>query len=79
MIFDTHTNAKVVTATYKRTLKEASISRDRVSAQQAEWLDIPESVGTGKYNDVVRGWMDSPDWEGSEQRFTTADLPVTKR
>lgn len=79
MILDTHTAAKVLTRTYQRTLAEVTIDRNRVSPSEEEWLDIPASVGTGKYDDERRGWMAAPDWRGTEHRFTTADLPVTKR
>ena len=78
MIMNDTTNAKVLTSKYKRTLAEATISRIRVSPQQAEWLDIPPSVGTGKYDDNARGWMVNTSWEGDEHRFTPRDFPVTK-
>lgn len=78
MIFNDTTNAKVITDRYRRTLAEAAINRDRVSPAQADWLDIPPSVGTGKYDDNARGWMVTTSWEGDEVRFTPRDFPVTK-
>ena len=78
MILNDTNNGKVLTTRYKRTLAEATISRTRVSPQQAEWLDIPPSVGTGKYDDEARGWMVNTSWEGDERRFTPRDFPVTK-
>lgn len=79
MIFDTHTNAKVIGRTYRDTLARADIDRTRCGPDELRWLDIPPAVGTGKYDDGLRGWMTNPDWRGSAHRMTTADLPVTKR
>lgn len=78
MIIDTHTNGKVLTRTYKGLMAQAVVSRDRVSPEQAHWLDIPASVGTGKYDNQARGWMDNPDWEGQMQRYTPLDGPGHK-
>lgn len=79
MICNTHTKAKVLTEEYKRVMAEAVISRDRVSAQELEWLDVPPAVGNGAYNDEARGWMDVPDHNGAEQRFTPNDGPKGAR
>lgn len=78
MILDTHTNAKVVTRTYKATMDQAVINRNRVSESQAQWLDIPPAVGNGAYDNQARGWMDCPSWEGSEHRYTPLDGPGAK-
>ena len=78
MILNTHTNAKVLTRTYKGLMDQAIINRNRVSERQAEWLDVPAEVGTGAYDNQARGWMDVPDWEGGEQRFTPLDGPGHK-
>lgn len=75
MIANTHTAAKVCTQEYRRVLAQAVISKDRVSAQELEWLDVPPAIGTGAYNDQARGWMDVPDHNGAEQRFTPKDGP----
>ena len=75
MIMNTHTNAKVLTREYQRTLARCVISRDRVSPQQAEWLDVPPSVGNGAYDNEARGWMDTPAWDGSEHRHTFDQVP----
>ena len=78
MILDTHTKAKALTRTYTRLMTQAVINRDRVSQEQAQWLEIPAEVGTGKYDNQARGWMDNPDWEGSMQRYTPLDGPGHK-
>ena len=78
MILDTHTNAKVLTSEYKRTLKEAVIDRDRVSSEELAWLDIPDNVGNGQYDNIQRGWMDNPDWRGAKKRYTPLDGPGHK-
>lgn len=78
MILNTHTNAKVLTRTFKGLMGQAIINRNRVSEEQAKWLDIPPAVGTGAYDNQARGWMDVPDWEGQEQRFTPLDGPGHK-
>ena len=78
MILNTHTNAKVLTRTYKGLMDQAIINRNRVSEKQAEWLDVPAEVGTGAYDNQARGWMDVPDWEGGVQRFTPLDGPGHK-
>ncbi len=78
MICNTQTNAKVLTRTYKDLMKQAVINRDRVSESQAVWLDIPASVGTGKYDNQARGWMDNPDHDGAMQRYTPLDGPGHK-
>lgn len=78
MILDTHTNAKVLTRTYKELMGQAEINRNRVSEHQAQWLGLPPEVGTGAYDNQARGWMDVPDWEGQEQRFTPLDGPGHK-
>ena len=77
MILNTQSNAKVLMRTYKTLLREATINRDRVGAE-AEWLDIPETVGTGKYDNQARGWMDNPDHNGAMQRYTPLDGPGHK-
>lgn len=78
MILDTHSNAKVVTHTYRNLMGQAIINRNRVSEHQADWLAITPAVGTGAYDNEARGWMDCPDWEGSKQRFTPLDGPGHK-
>ena len=78
MIIDTHTNAKVMTGQYTRLMAQATINRNRVSEEQATWLDIPRAIGTGAYDNQARGWMDNPSWDGSEQRFTPLDGPGHK-
>ena len=78
MILDTHTTAKVLTRTYKQDMSQAVINRNRVSEHQAQWLEIPPAVGTGKYDNQARGWLDNPDWEGSMQRYTPLDGPGHK-
>ena len=78
MILDTHTNAKVLTTEYKGLLAQATVSRRRVSQTQADWLEIPPSVGNGEYDNQARGWMDTPSWDGSRQRYTTLDGPGHK-
>ncbi len=78
MICNTHTSAKVLTRTYKGLLRQAVINRDRVSESQAEWLEIPAGVGTGKYDNQARGWMDNPDHDGAMQRYTPLDGPGHK-
>ena len=78
MIISTHTNAKVVTGEYKRLMAQATIDRNRVSEDQAKWLDIPPAIGTCAYNNQARGWMDVPQWDGSMQRFTPMDGPGHK-
>lgn len=78
MILDTHTDAKVLTRTYKQVMAQAVINRDRVSAQEAQWLEIPPAVGTGKYDNQSRGWLDNPSWDGSVQRYTPLDGPGHK-
>lgn len=78
MILDTHTNAKVLTHTYKQDLAQAVINRNRVSQEQAQWLEIPPTVGTGKYDNQARGWLDNPSWDGSLQRYTPLDGPGHK-
>ena len=64
--------------TYKATMAEATINRNRVGEMQKQWLDIPASVGTGKYDNESRGWMDNPSWDGSMQRYTPLDGPGHK-
>jgi len=78
MILNTHTNAKVLTNDYKRTLKNAVIDRNRVSAEDYAWLGVPSSVGTGAYNNVARGWMGPADHHGARQRYTPLDGPGHK-
>ena len=78
MILNTHTNAKVLMHSYKTELREAAINRNRVSDEQAQWLDIPETVGTGAYDNQARGWMDNPDHNGAMQRYTPLDGPGHK-
>ena len=78
MILNTHTNAKVITHEYRRLMAQAVVSRDRVSEDQASWLDIPPAIGTGAYDNERRGWMDCPAWDGSRQRFTPMDGPGHK-
>ena len=76
MILNTHNNGKVLTKEYQRTLDTAFINRNRVSRQQEEWLDVPPSVGTGAYDDIARGWMDNPSWDGAEHRYTMNDVKI---
>lgn len=78
MILNTHTNAKVLTRTYKNDLAQATINRDRVAIETARWLEIPPAVGTGKYDNEIRGWLDNPSWDGSVQRYTPLDGPGHK-
>lgn len=78
MILNTHTNAKVLTRTYKGLMDQAIINRNRVSEHQEQWLGITSAVGTGAYDNEARGWMDIPDWEGGKQRFTPLDGPGHK-
>ena len=75
MIANTHTAAKVCTEEYRRVLAQAVIDKNRVSAQELAWLGVPPAVGTGAYNDEARGWMDVPDHNGAERRFTPKDGP----
>lgn len=78
MILNTHTNAKVLTHTYRRDLAQATINRNRVGAETERWLEIPPAVGTGKYDNQARGWLDNPSWDGSVQRYTPLDGPGHK-
>lgn len=78
MYLTTTNNAKVLTNEYKRTLREAVINRDRVGEQELEWLDIPDSVGTGAYDNTAHGWMGPADWRGARQRYTLMDGPGHK-
>lgn len=78
MILNTHTNAKVLTRTYKAALHEATINKNRVGEMEEAWLDIPETVGTGKYDNEQRGWLDNPQWNGAMQRYTPLDGPGAK-
>ena len=78
MIASTHTGAKCLTRTYKRLMAQAVIDKDRVSELEAQWLEIPAEVGTGAYNNIARGWLDCPQWDGSRQRFTPLDGPGHK-
>lgn len=78
MILNTHTSAKVVTSEYRRTLGEAVIDRNRVDEAQVQWLEIPASVGTGAFDNEVRGWMGPVDHNGAAQRYTPLDGPGHK-
>lgn len=78
MIVNTHTNGKVLTQEYKRTLENCVINRDRVSDAELQWLDVPDTVGGGKYDNEQRGWMDNPDHNGAMQRYTPLDGPGHK-
>lgn len=78
MILNTHNAGKVVTTEYHRILEEAVIDRNRVSEAEAEWLEIPASVGTGAYDNQARGWMGPADHNGASQRFTPLDGPGHK-
>lgn len=78
MYLNTHNNAKVLMNTYKTALHEATINKNRVGGQEALWLDLPPEVGTGKYDNESRGWMDNPQWNGAEQRYTPLDGPGHK-
>ncbi len=78
MILNSHTNAKVLTAEYKRTLEEAVVSRGRVSPEDLAWLDVSDNVGNGQYDNQARGWMDTPDHHGAMQRHTPMDGPGHK-
>lgn len=78
MILNTHTNAKAVTGEYKVLLAQAVIDRDRISDSERRWLDIPQAVGTGAYDNQSRGWLDAPSWDGALHRFTPLDGPGHK-
>ena len=47
MILNTHTNAKVLTHEYQHTLDQAIINRNRISDEEAKWLD-PETYAKRK-------------------------------
>lgn len=78
MILNTQSNAKVLTRTYRSALAEANINKNRVGEEEARWLDLPDAVGTGKYDNEQRGWMDNPQWNGAMQRYTPLDGPGAK-
>jgi hypothetical protein len=48
---------RILAGEYQKFLSQASINRDRVSVDIWQYLDVPDSVGTGRFDDNVHRYQ----------------------